>query len=210
MTNASKKPSYLRALVVTFLTPMFLPIAGGNLDHAHAAAMETISQYPAQDDLDLLIIAQLIAFGLAAVDSLGLATSEDLSVNQILRLRGNAVSANRAHQQCRRAMQEAPPAAPADPPAKPATIVAPAAPSPQPTVLPPQPASKPRQPAANQAVWADAMVGIAGEITAGLANLPPPQRRDASIRAAALSSAASHLLTGKTPDPLPNLNLRRG
>ena len=47
-----------------------------------------------------------------------------------------------------------------------------------------------------------AMADVAGEVAAEIATLPPSERRAAGIRAAALASAANHLLTGgPTPSP---------
>jgi hypothetical protein len=48
-------------------------------------------------------------------------------------------------------------------------------------------------------MWAIAMVKEASEITAGILHLPPAERPAATIRAAALSSAANELLTGVSP-----------
>jgi hypothetical protein len=62
----------------------------------------------------------------------------------------------------------------------------------------------------HQAMWAIAMVKESGEITAGICNLPPAERRAASIRAAALSSTAHLLLSGTSAppaiSPAPNTN----
>jgi hypothetical protein len=48
----------------------------------------------------------------------------------------------------------------------------------------------------NQAMWAIAMVKESGEIAASIPNLPPSERRAATIRAAALSGCANELLYG--------------
>jgi hypothetical protein len=62
---------------------------------------------------------------------------------------------------------------------------------------------------AHRAAWSNAMADVAREVTDEIAGLPPIERRAAGIRAAALASAANHLLTGgpapspflKTPPP---------
>jgi hypothetical protein len=87
------------------------------------------------------------------------------------------------------------------------------APSPPPTpVLPPQPApvlaSQPApnpataQDQRNRAQWAVAMADVAAECVAEMATLPPAKRREAKLRAAALSSTANSLLCG-APAPRP-------
>ena len=50
-----------------------------------------------------------------------------------------------------------------------------------------------------QAMWAAAMIDVAGEYTAELKNLPPAQRRAASMRAAALTTTAHNLISGAVP-----------
>jgi hypothetical protein len=50
-----------------------------------------------------------------------------------------------------------------------------------------------------QAMWAAAMTEVAGEFAASVQHLPPAQRKLASVRAAAMSSAANTLLSGAGP-----------
>ena len=53
-------------------------------------------------------------------------------------------------------------------------------------------------------MWAAAMAEVAAEELAAAAQLPPSQRKEATARAAILSSTASQLLTGATvPRPRP-------
>jgi hypothetical protein len=60
----------------------------------------------------------------------------------------------------------------------------------------------------HQAMWAIAMIKEAGEISAGIPDLPAVERRTATLRAAALSSTANELLSnGDTP---PFSSRRRG
>jgi hypothetical protein len=53
-----------------------------------------------------------------------------------------------------------------------------------------------------QALWADAFTDVANEIAAEIPNLPPTERRIATMRAAALSSSAHELLSGSVPPRL--------
>jgi hypothetical protein len=56
----------------------------------------------------------------------------------------------------------------------------------------------------NRGLWAAAMADVAAEYTAEMATLPSAERRDAKLRAAALSSTANSLLCGATaPRPRP-------
>ena len=260
-------------LVVCLLAPLFLTTGDGDIAFARAAALETVKSYQARNSADLIAIAQIIAYGLAALGSLSLSMADDLSLSMMLRLRGNATALTRAAEQNRRALrQDHADAAPhrqaaavetpfsepdqafeasvlasvaaarqataegralsraaAPVPAQP--IVAPcdgrslfdqagmSQPSMvQPAMVPPAmvppamvqastvqastvqhqagPALTERQ---RQAMWAAAMIDVAGEYTAELKNLPPAQRRAASMRAAALSTTAHNLISGAVP-----------
>jgi hypothetical protein len=195
-------------LIVAFLTPMFLAVTGGNIAHARAAAIQTVNAYRADNQIDLLTVAQIIAFGIAALGSLSLAMADDLPIALILRLRGNAISANRAAEQCRRALAESlsysPPAEPDEDPLPPEPIpIQPAAP--QPTLQPPAPQPKPAQLTPTY-TRADAMADVAAEITAGIPHLPKSERRAASIRVNALNSVASNLLNGSQVTHRPHIH----
>jgi hypothetical protein len=63
---------------------------------------------------------------------------------------------------------------------------------PTPELLPPHLKDAERR---NQEMWAIAMVKEAGEIHASIPNLPPAERKAASIRAASLSGTAHQLLS---------------
>jgi hypothetical protein len=95
-------------LIITYLTPMFLATAGGDVQYARMAATEAVKAYKAREHVDLLYIAQIIAFGLAILDSLNRSMADDLSVTQVLRLRGNAASLSRAAERCHRVLRDAP------------------------------------------------------------------------------------------------------
>jgi hypothetical protein len=106
---------FLMALVVSRLVPMFLGITGGNPALARIAAIETINDYRAQNRASLIAVAQIIAFGLAALGSLSLADADDIQAPMALRLRANANACNRSAEQNRRALQAIQPAKPAEP-----------------------------------------------------------------------------------------------
>jgi hypothetical protein len=107
MTATSlQPPDVLMHLIVTVLTPMFLATTGGDLALARAAATHTVNAYTARNPIDLLLIAQTIALGLAVLSSVTISMAENIPINLILRLRGNAASMHRAADKCRRALAE--------------------------------------------------------------------------------------------------------
>jgi hypothetical protein len=93
-------------LVVAFLAPMFLSVTSGDIDFARMAAIETVNAYRARNHMDLIAIAQIIGFGLAALGSLSLSMADDISLAMTLRLRGNANALNRSAEQNRRAIRD--------------------------------------------------------------------------------------------------------
>jgi hypothetical protein len=106
-TTPSLRPvDILMNLIATLLAPMFLGVTGGNVALARMAAIETINAYRAQNLADLIAIAQIIAYGLAALGSLSLSMADDLSLSMTLRLRGNANACTRSAEQNRRALSE--------------------------------------------------------------------------------------------------------
>ncbi len=91
-------------LIVTLLAPMFLAASGGDIHLARMAAFETVTAYRANEQADLIAIAQIIACGLAALGSLSLSMADDLSLSMTLRLRGNANALGRTAEHNRRAV----------------------------------------------------------------------------------------------------------
>jgi type IV secretory pathway VirB2 component (pilin) len=114
---ATNPGDLLLCLIVTCLAPMFLSVAGGNLDLARLAALETINSYRTRNHADLIAVAQIVAFGLAALFSLSRSMDDGISDNLALRLRGNANALNRSAEQTRRALAETAPPPPPEPPA---------------------------------------------------------------------------------------------
>ena len=213
----------LMHLVVTILAPMFLIDADGNIHFARMAAMQTVHAYRARNNADLLAVAQIIGFGLAALGTLGLSMADNLSMSMVLRLRGCANALNRSAEQNRRALRQhqtsssaellaafpgemdgrqaetptttdTPPKMRQAPPAQ-ARDAQPVGPQPQ-AAVPAQSLSDRER----QAQWGAAMADVAAEMTADLDELPPEERRLASLQAAALRTTADALLSGA---PLP-------
>ena len=93
-------------LIVTLLAPMFIAVCGGDIEYARMAATETVNGYRSRDHGDLIAIAQIVARGLAALGSLSLSMSDDLTIAMTLRLHSNANALNRSAEQNRRAVRE--------------------------------------------------------------------------------------------------------
>jgi hypothetical protein len=206
-------------LIVALLAPLFLTASDGNIAFARLAAIETVSAYRARSQADLITIALIVACGLAALGSLGLSMADNLSVSMALRLRGNAVALNRAADQNRKALtaSQAPSEAAEPVPdlAYETTVQANVAAAqkltaaakadlrePEPVVpTPPQ-----RHTSTAQREWevmlANVMTDVAAEFSGEAASLPPAERKMASLRAEALSSAATEVLLGNIPPPM--------
>jgi hypothetical protein len=174
---------------------MFLTSAGGDINYARMAVAETIEAYGVRTLADLIIIAQIVAFGLAALASLSQSMEDDMPLPLALRLRGNANASNRSAEQNRRALKE--------------TRVEPGpAPQPKPEPAPtPKPATRvltPEQEKQYQAAWAASAATVAAETAADLPNLPPEERRSAELWINALNSYAADVKAGKgAPRPKP-------
>ena len=215
--NTDLHPSEaLMALIVSLLAPIFLGVTAGDPNLARLAAWETIAAYQARNQADLIAIAQIIAYGLAALGSLSLSMDDNISVTMALRLRGNANALNRSAEQNRRALAktETAPQPPVDTAYETEVLAnleatkarvaeararlhqAPPAPTQVPT---PALTLEDKQ---LQAAWAAAMTDVADEVTASIAHLPPAERKEASRRAALLSGCANDLLSGNVPPRL--------
>jgi hypothetical protein len=209
-------PSILLSLIATLLAPAFLCVTGGDLTLAHMAAIETVNDYRARNNVDLIAIAQIIACGLAALGSLSQSMEDDISLSMTLRLRGNAVALNRSAEQNRRVLtQPLRDNPPLHAPDSDTAFLSPTAAQAleaeaesrlhdaNPTQD--QPTTEKTAEKRHQELWAIALVNEASEITASIPHLPPAERPAATIRAAALSTTANELLTGaSSPPPLPH------
>jgi hypothetical protein len=207
-------------LIATLLAPMFLTAAGGDLNYARIVAAETIDSYRAESLAELIIAAKIVAFGLAALGSLGLSMRDDLPAAMILRLRANAAACDRAEHRCHSLLKQsrtdqkvAPdpsPASPPDPEPLPdeATLLAAAVETQNRTadhlsLLSALASSVPTdEEQQNLAAWATSAAEIVAENAASLASLSPEQRRDATIWIEALNAAANDFLAGNVPSRL--------
>jgi len=98
----------LQALMVSCIYPLLQNKRTGPIEPAmaHAAALEVLKSFHIRDTWELFIHTQAITFGLAALDSLGLSMTPDLTPAMVLRCRGNANNLQRTAQRSRQALIE--------------------------------------------------------------------------------------------------------
>jgi hypothetical protein len=209
--------SLLLDLIITLLTPMFLAAAAGNLTHARAAAAETLASYRAETQHDLITVAKIIAFGLATLGSLSRSMDDDLTLNQILRLRGNANATDRSEHRNRQVLEKSLARQAAEPEIDTAALVAAAQALQQQTAenlatFTRQPAAAPPPPQATKidaetqyaATWAASVALVAAETAASLDSLPEDERHGAAIWVSVLNDLAKDFtLSGIPPRPQP-------
>src|SRR5580698_7636058 len=82
----------LQALMVSCIYPLLQNKRTGPLAAAmaHAASIEVMQSFHIRDTWELFLYTPAITFGLAALDSLGLSMTLDLTPAMVLRCRGNA------------------------------------------------------------------------------------------------------------------------
>jgi hypothetical protein len=92
--------------VVALLAPMFLGASNGDVGHARMATIEMLNAYQIRNHAELLMVAQIVGFGLAALGCLGLSMADDIPLAMTLRLRGGANALNRSAEHNRRALEK--------------------------------------------------------------------------------------------------------
>jgi hypothetical protein len=217
-TEPAAPSDILLNLIAMLLAPVFLAVTNGDLPLARLAALHTINDYRARNQADLIAVAQIVGFGLAALGSISLSFADDISLSMTLRLRGNAVACNRAAEQSRKARANH-------------QVDHPRPPEPQTTEYEPRPevgaflsdeaalflaaesqdrleteenpapfptaaATRTPEQKRHQQMWAIAMAKESSEIAASLPELPPAERQAAAMRAGLLSSTAHDLTYG--------------
>jgi hypothetical protein len=223
----SPTTGFLTSVIISALAPVFFGVTGGDIPLARMAVAEVIDEHRARNRVDLIAVGQIIANGLAALGSLGQSMNDEIPLLMALRLRTNAISLNRTVEHNRRVRKQSQAAAPVDLGTD--TYVEPACPE-EPKPDQPEiflkddgadllaaeaasrlttPAEQPAEPTTPPALeersqrrtQAMAMIKEAGDISASLRTLPPPEREQAEIRAAMLGRSARELITGEKPPP---------
>jgi len=88
------------------LARLFLSAAAGDTEAARHAAAQMLAAYNAETEEELSLAAEIISFGLHALEALGYAAAPDLSLNKVLRLRGSAVSLSRESHKAQRKLDQ--------------------------------------------------------------------------------------------------------
>jgi hypothetical protein len=173
--------------ILGHLAAMFTAASRGDASLAHQAARLAVAAYAPASAAELMTVAQLIGFDLAALASLGSSFQQNTDPALALRLRANAAAMRRAAAAQQKALAGRP-----------------AVPAPQP-VPPPEPARGPEP----RDAWAAAMETVAKEYQAEIAASPGADRRTASLRAQALRTTAVSLLSDPDPGPYRSAALPR-
>jgi hypothetical protein len=186
----------LMEFILRHLTQFLLTGAITDPGLARRAATETIAVYQPAGPDQLITIAQIVAFALAAIDTIGLSLRPGLSTSMILKLRGSANALTRSSHRATTtldAQRRDTPAPELDP-----TEVLAALETAKTQVRQAQ-STKPSTGRRADLSWANAMTDVATEYSAELAHLPPAQRRTHLARIGALSEIALALGRGDAP-----------
>jgi hypothetical protein len=106
MSLATLFPAAVLETILIRLAALFLTGAGGDTTAARQAAAQTLGSYRPETEDELRLAANVIAFGLHALEALGQAAEPDLSLTRILRLRGSAVSLSRESAKAQRSLDQ--------------------------------------------------------------------------------------------------------
>jgi hypothetical protein len=122
-------PAFLEE-IVTYLLHLFIRGAGRDETAARYAVLNTLVALDVANEDEMRLAAEIISFSFAALEGLAKAMNPDLSLKEVLRLRGNANASHRSGHQCQRTLdklrKERGPAADATPPRPEAGSMAPA------------------------------------------------------------------------------------
>jgi hypothetical protein len=99
-------PAAILETVLSHLAALFLTGAGGDLNGARQAASQALAAYHPETETELRLTATIVGFGFHALEALGQATTEGMSLSRILRLRGSAVSLSRESQKAERRLDQ--------------------------------------------------------------------------------------------------------
>jgi hypothetical protein len=88
----SPKPSWTRS---SGALPVFFAATTDDPAAAHDAASHMLAAYNVETEEELSLAAEIVSFGLHTLKALSDGADPDLSLNKVLRLRGNAVSLSR-------------------------------------------------------------------------------------------------------------------
>ena len=95
---ADNKDKLMLGIIIDLVTPLLMTAGLTDISLARIAARQAIEAYRAQAEPELVSAAQIFGFGICSLDSLRLSARNGASINQKLRLRGNANGLSRSSQ----------------------------------------------------------------------------------------------------------------
>jgi hypothetical protein len=99
MLNTASIKNAVLDRILNLLAPLFLSVVADDLAAARAAAWDMLASYGPRTNREMRHAALAIAFSFGALDALSRSADAELTLNQVLRLRGNANALNRAAEQ---------------------------------------------------------------------------------------------------------------
>ncbi|HEX2939628.1 MAG TPA: hypothetical protein VHO91_01180 [Rhodopila sp.] len=92
-------------LFFSYMLPIFVASAGGDIDLARQSIIDLLDAYNACTAAELELVARVVSFSHAAIDSLRQAARPDLPDALVLRFRTSAVALNRSADGCRKTLE---------------------------------------------------------------------------------------------------------
>jgi hypothetical protein len=99
-------PAVILDTILDHLARLFLIGAKGNEAAARDAAVHMLAAYNPETEDELRLAANIISFSFHALEALGQATTPDMAITRILRLRGSAVSLSRESHKAERRLDQ--------------------------------------------------------------------------------------------------------
>ena len=99
-------PAVILDTIMDHLARLFLTGARGDEAAARDAAAHMLAAYNPQNEDELRLAANIISFSFHALEALGQATTPDMPITRILRLRGSAVSLSRESHKAERRLDQ--------------------------------------------------------------------------------------------------------
>jgi len=196
MTHPETTPlmDFLLIVLASVMTPGL-----GDPGLARRAAQQAIEAYQPHNTHELIATGQILGFALTALETLRQSTSDSLSPSMQLKFRGNANGLNRSARDNTRVLDTIRDTQP--------NLAGQAAMAgwPQPAP-PPQPAAKPGTPEKDRQMWADAMQTVAARLQASTPAGSPNQQKVNALWVDALTGVAAEIAQGTSPAASPGLN----
>jgi hypothetical protein len=106
MSLPTKLPAAILGTILERVALLFVSGAAGDMQAAREAAEQMLASYQPQNVYELRIAAQAISFSFHALEALSQASTPDMPMTKILRLRGSAVSLSRESHKAERRLDQ--------------------------------------------------------------------------------------------------------